>query len=398
MTDRLKFRKFYPNYYTFLVSGAMVLLMGAILPYLIEEAHLSYTIAGTLLSAFAIGNFLASFVNPALSKAIGRKASIILTSVFVPFCLVSITMLPPVWMMIILFAVLGISRGCYSIINNAYINENSDGSPFALNILHMTFAIGAFASPMIMSLFFKFDFTWKAIVYTIAIAASVSVFFLTRLNLTPKAKDGQAKGNESAGSISGSISQPQKKTFYKMSIFWVSGLLLFFYLGLENCVNGWFVTYFKSTGIMSQAYANGLVSFTWLAVLFGRLFTALISTKIRKQKIILVDCAATSVFFVLLISTTNLSIISLSIVGLGFFFAGIYATTVANAHAAIASSDFGTSMLLAISALGGIITPQVVGSIADRIGLIGAIGILLVNMTGMIVLAIINLKAAKKYS
>lgn len=379
MTDRLQFKKFYPNYYTFLVSGAMVLLMGAILPYLIEEAHLSYTLAGTLLSAFAIGNFFASFVNPALSKAIGRKASIILTSSFVPFCLVSITLLPPVWVMIILFTVLGISRGCYSIINNAYINENSDGSPFALNILHMTFATGAFASPMIMSAFFNFGFSWKAIVYTIAAAATVSIFFLTRLKL------GTKKAKATAEQV-----HPASKNFWKMSVFWISGILLFFYLGLENCVNGWFVTYFKSTGIMSQTFANSLVSFTWLAVLFGRLFTALISTKIKKQYIILINCIATALFFVLLISTTNLALISVAIVGLGFFFAGIYATTVANAHSAIAGSDFGTSMLLAISALGGIITPQIVGSIADKIGLAGAIGTLLINVTAMIVLSIVN--------
>ena len=46
------------------VNGAMVLLVGAILPYLIEEAGISYSVAGGLLSAFAIGNLLASFVNP----------------------------------------------------------------------------------------------------------------------------------------------------------------------------------------------------------------------------------------------------------------------------------------------------------------------------------------------
>ncbi len=385
MANQIQFKKFYPNYYTFLVNGAMALLTGAILPYLIEEAKLSYTVAGTLLSAFAIGNFLASFVNPSLTKAIGRKASIILTATFMPVSLLSLTFIPPVWVMLILFVLLGISRGCYSIINNAYINENSDGSPFALNILHMTFAIGAFASPMIMSLFFKFDFTWRAIVYTIAIASIISIFFLTKLNLSSKKDSAQKKENSSS-------EKKSVASFWKMPVFWVSGLLLFFYLGLENCVNGWFVTYFKSTGIISPTFANSLVSFTWLAVLFGRLFTALISTKIKKQLIILINCSATAIFFGILISTKSLPLITLSIVGLGFFFAGIYATTVANAHVAIASSDFGTSMLLAIAALGGIITPQIVGSIADQIGLIGAIGLLLVNVIAMIVLSLVNLR------
>lgn len=383
MKDSIQIKKFYPNYFSFFCQGAMVLLIGAILPYLIKEADLSYTIAGTLLSAFAIGNFLASFIYPVLSKAAGRKTSILLTSAFVPFILLALTFIPPVWAMIPLFAMLGVCRGCYSIINNAYINENSDGSPFALNILHMTFAVGAFASPMVASLFLNGGFTWRAIVYTIAIGAAISVILMTNLNLPDQipAKKAALEGNEKTS---------KKSAFYKMPVFWISGLILFFYLGLENCVNGWFVTYFRSTGIMSDNYANSLVSFTWLAVLFGRLFTALISTKVKKQTIILTDCLATALFFILLVSSKNLALITAAIVGLGFFFAGIYATTIANAHSAISGSDLGTSMILAIAALGGIIAPQIVGSAADKIGLAGSIGILTVNASAMIIFSIVN--------
>ena len=389
MTDRIRIKKFYPNYFSFLCQGSMVLVIGAILPYLIEEANLSYTVAGTLLSAFAIGNFLASFVFPALEKFAGRKPAILITATVIPLALFAVTLIPPVWAMIALFTVLGICRGSNSIINNAYINENSDGSAFALNILHMTFAIGAFSAPLFASIFFNAGLGWKAIVYAIALASAVAVVFLTQLDLREKnVTYTEAESSEAQNSAAG---LPGKKCrFYKMPVFWISGIILFFYLGFENCINGWFVTYFRSTGIMSDTYANELVSFTWLAVLFGRLFTALISTKIKKQTIILADCLATAVFFILLVSTKNLALITLCIVGLGFFLAGIYATSISNAHAAIAGSDIGTSMLLAIAAFGGIVAPQIVGSVADKIGLVGSIGILTVNVTAMIVFSIVN--------
>lgn len=380
MKDRIHIKKFYPNYFSFFCQGAMVLLVGAILPDLIREANLSYTAAGTLLSAFAVGNLLASFVYPAYSKLVGRKPAILTAAILLPFILFSLTFVPPLWAMILLFILLGICRGCYSIINNAYINENSDGSAFALNILHMTFAIGAFTSPLVTSFFFNAGFTWRAIVYTIAIGTAISAVLITQLHLPNQIQK---------DSSSDDVEKSQKK-FYKMPAFWISGLILFFYLGLENCVNGWFVTYFRSTGIMSDNYANSLVSFTWLAVLFGRLFTALISTKIKKQKIILTDCLATAAFFILLVSTKNLAVITTAIVGLGFFFAGIYATTIANAHSAISGSDLGTSMILAIAASGGIVAPQIVGSVADKIGLAGSIGILTVNVVAMIVFSVAN--------
>lgn len=380
MKDKIHIKKFYPNYFSFFCQGAMVLLVGAILPDLIHEANLSYTAAGTLLSAFAVGNLLASFVYPAFSKLVGRKPAILTAAILLPFILFSLTFVPPLWTMILLFIFLGICRGCYSIINNAYINENSDGSAFALNILHMTFAIGAFTSPLVTSIFFNAGFTWRAIVYTIAIGTAISAVLVTQLHLP----------NQIQKASSSDDVEKSTKKFYKMPVFWISGLILFFYLGLENCVNGWFVTYFRSTGIMSANYANSLVSFTWLAVLFGRLFTALISTKIKKQKIILTDCLATAAFFILLVSTKNLALITTAIIGLGFFFAGIYATTIANAHSAISGSDLGTSMILAIAASGGIIAPQIVGSVADKIGLAGSIGILTVNVVAMIVFSIVN--------
>lgn len=389
MTDRIRIKKFYPNYFSFLCQGSMVLVIGAILPYLIEEAKLSYTVAGTLLSAFAIGNFLASFVFPALEKFAGRKPAILITATVIPLALFAVTLIPPVWAMIALFTVLGICRGSNSIINNAYINENSDGSAFALNILHMTFAIGAFSAPLFASIFFNAGLGWKAIVYAIALASAVAVVFLTQLDL--REKNVTYTEAESTDAQNAAADLPGKNCrFYKMPVFWISGIILFFYLGFENCINGWFVTYFRSTGIMSDTYANELVSFTWLAVLFGRLFTALISTKIKKQTIILADCLATAVFFILLVSTKNLALITLCIVGLGFFLAGIYATSISNAHAAIAGSDIGTSMLLAIAAFGGIVAPQIVGSVADKIGLVGSIGILTVNVTAMIVFSIVN--------
>lgn len=389
MKDRIHIKKFYPNYFSFFCQGAMVLLVGAILPDLIREANLSYTAAGTLLSAFAVGNLLASFVYPAYSKLVGRKPAILTAAILLPFILFSLTFVPPLWAMILLFILLGICRGCYSIINNAYINENSDGSAFALNILHMTFAIGAFTSPLVTSFFFNAGFTWRAIVYTIAIETAISAVLVTQLHLPNQIQKASPNNDEKENVIARSAATKQS-TFYKMPVFWISGLILFFYLGLENCVNGWFVTYFRSTGIMSDNYANSLVSFTWLAVLFGRLFTALISTKIKKQKIILTDCLATAAFFILLVSTKNLAVITTAIVGLGFFFAGIYATTIANAHSAISGSDLGTSMILAIAALGGIVAPQIVGSVADKIGLAGSIGILTVNVVAMIVFSVVN--------
>ena len=50
------------------------------------------------------------------------------------------------------------------------------------------------------------------------------------------------------------------------------------------------------------------------------------------------------------------------------------------------------SVLTAISAMGGILTPQIVGGAADHVGIVAAIGILVVNVILVILLAAINRK------
>ena len=373
MTKKMKL--FIPCYYAFFSNGMMALVLGAVLPYLILEAGINYSVAGGLLSAFAIGNLLASFVNPICVRQLGRKLATVILSALIPLSLFIITTLAPIPILYLACILLGIGRGTVSIINNMIVNDN-DGRPFALNLLHTTFAMGAFLTPFLTGLYIGNGLNWRWIMYTIMLLCTVSCLGYTTMPLEEdKATSKNAKDT---------------KAFLHNPDFYIMGLLLFFYLGAENCVNGWFVTYFKSTGIMSDQYATNLVSVTWLVIMLGRLVTAYLSTKLNRQLLILINCICTTIFFLLLIATTDLMWITLAVVGLGFFFAGIYPTGIANAGECIKGSTSGMSLLLAIAALGGIITPQIIGIAADAISINGAISILTINVGAMLLLAILN--------
>lgn len=386
-----RFRLLFPCYFAFFVSGAMVLLVGATLPYIIEEAGINYSVAGGLLSAFAIGNLLASFVNPVISRLMGRKKTIVLLSSLVPLSWIIITLLPPVAVMYPAFVLLGIGRGSVSIINNAVVNDNSDGKPAALNLLHMTFAAGALLSPLLTSLYMEAGLGWRTAAYTIIAASLLATAGYAWMKMTPGGYAGE-EGTSAADTETGTGMDAGNTVYYKNPVFYIMGFLLFLYIGLENCVNGWFVTYFKSMGIMSSTYATNLVSVTWIMVMLGRLTTAKLSAVIDKNRLIFAYCIATAVFFLLLIATHNLYVITFAIAGLGFFFAGIYPTGVSCAGSVLKGSDTAMSMLLAIAALGGIITPQIVGIIADGAGMAAAITVLLINAAGMLILSGVGMK------
>ena len=372
-----KIKKFWPCYYAFLANGMMALVLGVVLPYLIDEMRMNYSVAGSLLSAFAIGNFLASFINPILVKKIGRKKTTVGLTLLIPVSLFVISLCPPVYILFVFCLLLGIGRGTVSIVNNMVINDHI-GTTAALNLLHTVFAVGAFSCPLLATYYIGHNMGWRAIVYTVMILCFISWLGYMRLPLEEKVQSDTK------------VKQQEEKQFLKNIGFYTMGGILFFYLGVENCVNGWFITYFKSMGIMSDRYATNLISITWIVIMLGRLVTAYLSSRVSKKKLILMNCSATAIFFVLLIATKELLWITVAIIGLGFFFAGIYPTSVAHGGEYIKGSTLGMSLLLGIAALGGIITPQIVGVVADAMGMIPAIMILVVNVICMVGLAIMN--------
>ena len=199
-----KFRLFFPCYYSFFINGALVLMVGAILPYIIEEMGINYSIAGGFLSAFAIGNLLASFVNPVLAAKIGRKATIVSMSLLIPVMFFVITLLPPVPVIYVAFVLIGIGRGSVSIINNAVVNDNSDGKPAALNLLHMVFAVGAFLSPFFTSMCINAGWGWRTAAYVIVAGAALASLFYGLMKLdynwpkeSKKAKEKAEQSDES---------------------------------------------------------------------------------------------------------------------------------------------------------------------------------------------------------
>lgn len=373
-----KIKKFWPCYYAFFANGMMALVLGAILPYLMNEAGINYSVAGSLLSAFAIGNFLASFVNPFLVSKIGRKKTTVGLTLLIPVSLGGIAACHNIFILIVACLLLGIGRGTVSIINNMVVNDHI-GTTAALNLLHTVFAVGAFLAPLLTTFYISHQMGWSAIIYTVMILCFLSCIGYTRLPLEEKITKNQKHDGSN-----------HERKFLKDAGFYMMGGVLFFYLGVENCVNGWFVTYFKSMGIMSDSYATNLVSITWLVIMVGRLLVAYLSTRVSKKVLILINCSATGVFFILLISTNQLTWITVALIGLGFFFAGIYPTSVSQGGEYIKGSTLGMSLLLGMAALGGIVTPQIVGVVADYIGMTGAIAILAVNIVCMVALACLN--------
>lgn len=379
--------------YGYFVSGMVILSFGAIMPSLIRDSGMNFAAAGGLLSFMAVGNLMASFVFPAMSARAGLKKTISFWAFTVPAVLLLFSFVPPLWGMYILIFLIGISRGSITITNNQAVNQIIPNPARHLNLLHCSFAVGAFTSPFLTALLIQIGMGWKMILYVLtAMSVTSAVSYLTmdyRL-LKPPVPAKKSVGQDIASSGDG-------RSFFRCPDFYVIAFLLFFYLGLENCINGWFVTYLQSTGIMSETFATNLVSVTWAVIMVGRLVTARLSASVRRNILILIQTLGSASCFLVLVSASTLPVITAALMGLGFFLAGIYPTCIAEGGQYIVGSTFGMSMLTAIASLGGILAPQLVGYLADSIGMTAAMGTLMINMVLMIIFGVFNFIRSRRF-
>ncbi|HIW21335.1 MAG TPA: MFS transporter [Candidatus Dorea intestinavium] len=369
-------------YYIFFVNGILTLLIGSLLPFIRDTYGLDYQIGGFLVSAHAIGNLVSSFLGGILPIKFGRKNTLIFLGTFGVIAFVLMTRTSNPALLILAFFFTGVNRGAVSNFNNSVVNEVATGKAWALNLLHAVFSIGAFLAPFLVLIFTKNNpHNWMYMALTEAaliLTSLLIVFFMNVPNNYPAAKDGSKTD----------------WSFLKNKYFIVATGIIFFYLCAEQSINGWLVTYLQDSGILSSQFSQVMTSVLWLVILIGRLLTAFVSTKIKKQYLLLGTSIGYVIFALILLFVHHSVITSIGVVGVGLFMAGIYATTIASIGDVVKEYPTCLGMLLTIGSFGAIIMPSIVGTVAKHTGIKGGMAVIIIaiaiNMLFMVANVIIR--------
>lgn len=369
---------FAQTFYTFFINGSLALILGAMLPYMRETYGLSYQLAGILISVHSVGNLISSFIGGILPSYLGRKKSILLLSScgFIAFILMPLTSSP--FILILAFFLTGINRGAVSNFNNSIINEIATGKAWALNLLHSVFAIGAFIAPFIALLTVRTNPDgWIYACYILAFLCFTELMTYSFMKIPEK-----------------SITVREKKntdwSFLKNKYFITAAGILFSYLCAEQAINGWLVTYFKESGLMSGSFAQSMASLLWIIILLGRLVSAYLSKKIKKSNLLVVNAIGYLIFFIILLTAKSMTPITIGIIGVGFCMAGLYPTTISCIGKIIKEYPMGLSFLLTFAGLGAILMPSLIGFVAQNIGIVGGMSTVIVAVVITVLFILYN--------
>jgi len=372
----------YAMYFAFLCSGFLSTIIGAILPYMRDEYNLSYVASGAAISFHQIGNFCAVLIAGYLPYAIGRKKSTLLLSSGKAIGLVLMMLTGNPVVLLVAFTLTGIGRGSLSNITNVVMAEISPKKSSALNILHSTFAVGAFLAPFLVILFTKGDGTsWRIPVTIVVLLECFSLLLIFRSNLSSKPMTKK---------------EDRGRDYYKNIHWWLNTGILFFYLCSEASIIGWLVTYLKESGRMSMGMAQSSSSLLWIMIMVGRLTCASLPSKVNKNYLLLVlGLCQTACFLMMISSTTNIMTL-ISVLLFGLFMSATYPTTLSTMPSRYNSSTVATGSCIAIATIGAITMPLVIGAVAEKSGMAGGIATIMFALLCMIALIIIKCFVERK--
>lgn len=352
-----KKKQFYFTYGAFLINGMLALSIGSLLPFIRDAKMLSYAFGGFIVSLHSVGNLISSFAGGTLPVFLGRKRTILLFNLFTAVSYFMIAVSDSKYLIAAAFFLTGISRGATSNFCNAVINNLAPGKAWTINALHATFAVGAFLFPILIIVLTNGNpDNW---VYACVFMVVMGIISWLLYFFTPLESDKMEKKQGNQGGF----------TFFKEPLFWICTGTLFFYLCAEQGVIGWMITYFKDTGLLNATLSQITASVLWIMILAGRLTAAWLSTRVRKEKLLVVMGLGLTLFFFILLFSRTTGIILIAIMGFGYSMAGIYPTTVSVGGKIIKQYDMAWSFMLTMASLGSILMPSIIGKIAEQAGI-----------------------------
>ncbi|MDP8244723.1 MAG: MFS transporter [Candidatus Hinthialibacter antarcticus] len=227
------------------------------------------------------------------------------------------------------------------------------------NLGNVFFGVGAFVTPMLSAILFKQMSFGKALTV-------LGLLLVAPLVIACMAAFPESGGNFSASAAGGLITNPTIV---------LCALALMCYIALEVSMAGWITTYMTSVGA-SATQANTNLSFFSIAIMLGRLVTALGIGKLivlsgsNGPWFILGLAAVSAVVLFAMKGINSKGSATVCVVLLGLLFAPIFPTVAGLMFARVPGEVAGTgfSIIFGVGLLGAIFVPAWMGSISSGEG------------------------------
>lgn len=362
-------------------------VLGPLVPFLRDELHLSYTVSGFHLSAFSVGMVLAGFTVDRLVQRWGRQRVFWGGGAGTGIGAVLLVLGHHVALTIVGTLIMGLP-GTYLLIliQSTLSDRHGTQRAIALTESNVIAVIGAGIAPLLVGGLQKSGVGWRGAPLVGALAWGIMLWSFRRAPI-PISVPAPELGIVAARS-------PSRLP----AIYWFYWLVAFLSVSVEWCTIFWGADFLENSVGLGRVTASTLMSVFFLAMVIGR-FTGSRLTRTRTLTLLLptaVILAMLGFFSFWLAPLAALNVAGLFVAGLGI--ANLYPFTLATASGVVQPSqaDQASGRLVLASGSAILITPQVLGTLADQIGIKGAYAVAAVFLgLALVMIQIANYKAAQ---
>ena len=336
------------------VWGSIAGLLGAILPGLQQRAGISLDESGAMFVALSSGLVVASLVSGPLIDRTGKKKVLCTAVSLVIGALLAFEFVNALPGLLLLAFLMGAGGSALVTASHALIADLSAGHrASALNLLDLFFGFGAFVTPFAIVPLQAAGGLAAVLFALAALATLVLLYLLTvRFPLENRARDfslGHALG------LAGSVR------------FLVPALLIFVYVGTEQSVWDWQVTYFMQNLDTDNVTAARMLSVFPIAIMIGRLASNRLLLRVSPYPVLLGSTLGAAACFVATMVAPTPALGLAALFAAGLFMASVFPTTLGVLSGRFADRS-GTALGLAITCgwIGSVAISPTFGFVAQR--------------------------------
>lgn len=336
----------------FWIFGFTDILKGSVIPYILDEGSLSYSMGGALLGFTYFGFFSGTLGSVFLLKK-GFAPYLMFFAVLIS-CLGSFLFgsVSQGALFFLATYIIGIGSGLIDVSANITVKMSSSPNKLGrnMNLLAFFHGLGAIIAPVFAGLVLSSNQDWHNVYFYAAIIVTILIVFITISVFTSY----PVKRRE--------MEQGEVGHWNKSVVF--LALLLFFYMTVEAGIAGWLVEYYITYLQQGEALSLFSLSLFFILITAGRLFSSFYADRIGLDNTLLYNLIAAMICLILGVSIESAAIL---IPCSGFFLATVFPSTAALISTVLRSGNIRIlGAFFSIGGLGGLVGPWMIGVLARK--------------------------------
>jgi fucose permease len=347
--------------------GIILLLMGPVLPAVIEAFQLNESAAGLMLGMGSLGFTLGPMAAGPIADRAGTRWVLLLGLATEVILLGSFGFIPSFLLALLAYWALYFAAAFVETAVNvipALLERQRAGS--LMNLVHLFFSIGAFVCPFLAGLILKATGDWRPVFWFAALPTGLLLLLALRVAFPPLPID---PGGREKPSV------PIVVLLHDRSIL-LGALALFLYVGAEIGTSNWIVLYLqRELGFATLVATSGL-SILWIGIMAGRYLNSLLAKSRSSRELVLWSGIGGLVTCLALLTARTPLIAYLWLGTIGLCMSGVYPNIMAELNGRDPTrAGMVTSFLTVAAAAGAMIFQPLLGVVAQWLSLPTAIAI-----------------------